>query len=183
MDNYFDIVLKPDAEMRDNVLLNMVYAKLHKALFDLKSTRLGISFPDVDMHLGTRLRLHGQADLLNQLGVTWLGNLSGYCTVSVVCKVPESVASHRTVSRKQLNMTHAKMNRLIKRGSLDTADVGRYKEKMFTQKLIAPFLELVSASNGERYRRNIQLGVIQTTPSVGEFDHFGLSRTATIPWF
>ena len=183
MDHYFDIVIKPDAEMRENVLLNMVYTKLHRVLVDLNSNNLGISFPEVNLHLGTRLRIHGNEAAVNKLGMTWLGGLSGYCHVSAVSKVPDTVNSHRTVSRKQLNMTHAKMNRLLKRGSLEPADVGRYKEKMFAQPLSAPFLELVSISSGERYRRNLQLGEIQTAPALGEFDQFGLSRTATIPWF
>jgi CRISPR-associated endonuclease Csy4 len=183
MDHYVDIVLKPDPEMRENMLLNMVCTKLHKALFDLKSNSVGVSYPETDLRLGTRLRIHGKTDTLNQLGVAWLGGLSGYCSVGVVSKVPDSVTTHRTVSRKQLNMSHSKMNRLIKRGSLAAADASRYKQKMFAQTLTAPFLELVSASSGERYRRNIQLGEVQSTPSQGEFDLFGLSRNATIPWF
>jgi len=43
MNNYIDILIKPDDEMRENVLLNKVYSKLHKALFTLKSTEIGIS--------------------------------------------------------------------------------------------------------------------------------------------
>ncbi len=43
MDYYIDIKIKPDAEMRENVLLNKVYSKLHKALFSLKSSDIGVT--------------------------------------------------------------------------------------------------------------------------------------------
>jgi len=42
MNYYTDIKINPDAEMRENVLLNKVYAKLHKALHTLKATDIGI---------------------------------------------------------------------------------------------------------------------------------------------
>jgi len=45
MKHYVEIVIKPDEEMRENVLLNNVYSKLHKALFELQSTDIGVSFP------------------------------------------------------------------------------------------------------------------------------------------
>lgn len=183
MDHYFDIVFKPDAEMRENVWLNMVYTKLHKALIDVKSTSIGVSFPETYLRLGARLRIHGNVEALTQLSVDWLGGISGYCQVSAVSKVPDSVNQHRTVSRKQLNMSQSKMNRLIKRGALAPAEISRYKAKMFNQEMSEPFLELQSASNSERYRRSIQLGELKTVPTAGQFDQFGLSKVATVPWF
>jgi len=46
-----------------------------------------------------------------------------------------------------------------------------------------PYLDLVSDSNGKRYRRFIQVGELLDRPVAGEFDQFGLSKTATVPWF
>ena len=46
MKHFIEIKIKPDAEMRENVLLNKVYTKFHKRLFDLKSSEIGISFPE-----------------------------------------------------------------------------------------------------------------------------------------
>lgn len=184
MDNYIDITIKPDAEMRENVLLNKVYTKFHKALFDLKTNAIGVSFPQCKVLLGRVLRIHGDAAMLNDLqGENWLGGLSGYCEISAVTKVPEH-CQYRTVSRKQSNMTQAKLNRLIKRGSISAEEIKGYKAKMFSQSLDNPYLELDSGSNGHHHRRFIQFGDLLSEPVNGTFNSFGLSKgQATVPWF
>ena len=169
--------------MRQNVLLNKVYSKLHKALFTLNSTNIGISFPAYELMLGDIIRLHGDKDSLAALQQTnWLGGLIGYCEVSVAKTIPNQVL-YRTVSRKQSNMTEAKLRRLIKRGSISNDDIKSYKAKMFAQGLDDPYLELESASNGYKHRRYIQFGQCSQHAQVGIFDQFGLSKTATVPWF
>lgn len=184
MNYYFDINLKPDAEMPATVLMNAICAKLHKALFDLGSNSIGISFPKCELTLGNVLRIHGNgADLKKMQGASWLGGMSGYCKIGDILPVPAN-AKHRTVGRKQSNMTQSKLNRLLKRGSITEQKVKAYKAKMFAEKsLDNPYLDLVSNSNGQRHRRYIELGDLLDKPVAGEFDQFGLSKTATIPWF
>ena len=183
MDKYIDIRLQPDAEMPVNRLLNNVYTKLHKALHDLKSTNIGISFPKYEVTLGNVLRIHGDKSSLNDLqGLNWIGGMSGYCEVGEIKSVPAAV-QFRVISRKQTTMSPAKMRRLLKRGSLDEEGVKTYKAKMFTKGLDNPYLELVSGSNGYKHRRYIEFGDLADEPVSGEFDHFGLSKTATVPWF
>jgi CRISPR-associated endonuclease Csy4 len=185
MEHYIDITLKPDAEMRENVLLNKVYIKLHKALHSLSSTEIGVSFPKYQVMLGNVIRLHGTESKLLQLQETnWLGGLIGYCAISLVQKVPENVC-YRTVSRQQSNMTEAKLRRLQKRDSIPVENLKRYKAKMFQLGLGLDnaYLELESTSNGCKYRRYIQFGKLQAEKETGLFDKFGLSNTATIPWF
>ena len=80
-------------------------------------------------------------------------------------------------------MTQAKFNRLLKRGSITEDEAKQYKAKMFTKGLDNPYLELQSHSNGHKHRRYIQFGELLDSPITGEFDQFGLSKTATIPWF
>lgn len=183
MDHYIEVRLKPDAEMRENVLMNMVYTKLHKTLFDLNSAVIGVSFPDYQLKLGSRIRLHGRAvNLENLQSQNWLGGLIGYCAVTNIAKVPQLV-QHRTVSRIQSNMTQSKLNRLLRRGSIEPEQVREYKAKLFTKGLDNPYIELQSASNGNKHRRYIRFGELKSEPTLGEFDFFGLSKTATIPWF
>jgi len=183
VDYYIDVQLNPDAEMRENVLLNKVYTKLHKALFTLKSTDIGISFPKYRIMLGDVVRIHGGRDRLMALqDLNWLGGLIGYCEVSDITPVPVQT-KFRTVSRKQSNMTESKSRRLIKRGTLLQEEVKGYKAKMFAQGLDNPYLEMESGSNGHKHRRYIQFGELLGTPVSGEFDQFGLSKQATIPWF
>lgn len=183
MDHYIDITLKPDAEMRENLLLNMAYTKLHKALSDLASTSIGVSFPAFQIKLGNRIRLHGSEAVLAQFqSFNWLGGLASYCRVSGVLPVPNQV-QYRVISRIQSTMTQAKLNRLIKRGSIEPEKVRDYKAKMFRRGLDNPYLELESTSNGHKHRRYIAFSELLDEPMSGTFDHFGLSKQATIPWF
>jgi len=54
---------------------------------------------------------------------------------------------------------------------------------MFQKGIDNPFLELDSTSNGNKHRRYIQFGELQNVSVPGSFDMFGLSKTATVPWF
>jgi len=188
MNHYLDMQLKPDAEMRENVLLNKVYTKLHKALSTMKSTDIGVSFPKYRVKLGDVLRIHGNRDKLMALqAMNWLGGLLGYCSVSEITLVPAHV-KFRIISRKQSNMTESKLRRLIKRSTISSEEEKQYKAKMFAQGIDNPYLELVSGSNGHKHRRYIQFGEILDDSVEGEFDQFGLSsrdpdKQATVPWF
>jgi CRISPR-associated endonuclease Csy4 len=183
MDSYINIQLKPDAEMREAELSSKVFTKFHKALVALNSNNIGISFPQMKVKLGRLFRLHGQASALHDLqGLEWLGALSGYCQVSTVSAVPEQV-QYRIVSVKRSNLSKAKLKRLITRGSIDKEGEKRYKVKMLSQGFDNPFLDLFSASTGQVHRKFFELSDIQTQPIEGEFDSYGLSKTATVPWF
>ena len=183
MNYYIDITLQPDAEMRENVLLNKTYTKLHKALFDEKSTNIGVSFPAYKILLGRVIRIHGDMNVLTKLQtVNWLGGLRGYCKVSEILPVPEKM-QYRVISRKQSTMTNAKLNRLIKRKTISSDEVKAYKAKMFTKGLDNPYFELESGSSGHLHRRYIQFGELLSNAIDGEFDQFGLSNKATVPWF
>jgi CRISPR-associated endonuclease Csy4 len=183
MDYYLNIKIVPDEEVPIYFIRNKIYSKLHKALFSLKSTNIGISFPSYKIKLGNVIRLHGTENSLLKLQDTnWLGGLSGYCDISAIQAIPNEVV-YRTVSRKQSNMTEAKLRRLIKRGSISPEETKQYKAKMFQQGLDNPYLELESTSNGHKHRRYIQFSELSSQVVEGEFDQFGLSKTATIPWF
>ena len=183
MNHYIDILIKPDEEMRENLLLNKVYAKFHKALFTLQSSELAVSFPQYKVILGKKLRIHGTESKLAELQATdWLGGLKGYCDVSAIQVIPEEVL-YRTISRKQPNMSVAKLRRLLLRDSIQQANIKAYKAKMFEQGLDNPYLELESTSNGHKHRRYLAFGKLTKEKNLGEFDFFGLSKTASIPWF
>lgn len=183
MDYYLDIKLVPDEEVPIYFIRNKVYAKLHKVLSTLSSTDIGISFPLYKVKLGSTVRLHGTSGRLSGLQATnWLGGLSGYCEVCEVQAIPEQV-TYRTISRIQSNMTEAKLRRLIKRGSISEDDAKKYKAKMYSLEMDNPYLELESSSNGHKHRRYLVFGELSETSIDGEFDTFGLSKTATIPWF
>ena len=183
MDSYIEISIKPGPEMRLNRLLNAIYGNLHKALCDLHSTNIGVSFPEYQFTLGNVLRIHGDDLALNNLrGMAWLVGTKNYFQIGDITPVPFST-KFRRVSRKQPTMSPAKLRRLIKRGSITEEDAKNYKTKLFTKGLDNPYLELTSGSNGQRHRRYIEFGPLLDNPIEGSFDQFGLSKTATIPWF
>ena len=183
MNHYIEIKLLPDAEIPATVLMNAIYAKLHKALHDLASTNIGVSFPKYKVMLGNVLRIHSENAALHKLqSMDWVGGMSGYCNVSSIMSVPEGV-KFRIVSRKQTTMSQSKLRRLMRRGSISEDDIRQYKAKMFTQGLDNPYVELVSGSNGQKHRRYIEFGELFDQPVAGDFDQFGLSKVATIPWF
>jgi len=194
MEYYIDIKSLPDEDVPMYFIRNKVYTKLHKALSTMSATDIGVSFPKYRVKLGDVIRIHGEKQRLEALqALGWIGGLSGYCEVSGVKPVPEIVAGYRTVARKQPTMTLQKLQKRVdyqnKQGVLKSdedvkAYKKQYKEKMYGfQSLGNPFLELISSSGGHKYRRIIQFGELLDAAVEGEFDQFGLSKTATIPWF
>ncbi|ADG24315.1 MULTISPECIES: type I-F CRISPR-associated endoribonuclease Cas6/Csy4 [Legionella] len=183
MDYYVDILIKPDSEKSLNFLLSTLYTKLHKVLHDMASTNIGVSFPKYNITLGNILRIHSKKVVLDELlGMNFLSGINNYYEVSPIKSVPAD-SKFRIISRKQTTMSQSKMRRLFKRGSMTVGDIRQYKAKMFAKSIDNPYLELVSGSNGYRYRRYIEFGELLDQPVYGEFDRFGLSKTATVPWF
>tara|TARA_R110002033_G_scaffold153836_1_gene190277 strand:+ start:4680 stop:5231 length:552 start_codon:yes stop_codon:yes gene_type:complete len=183
MDSYIDICLQPDAEMREAELSSKVFTKFHKALVKLNTNKIGISFPHVNLKLGKIFRIHGEASLLNDLqGLEWLGPLNGYCQLSNILDVPENTL-YRVISEKRSNLSKAKLRRLIARDSIDKEGEKRYKVKMLSQGFDNPYLDLFSGSTGQVFRKFFELSDITAQRSDGTFDTYGLSHSASIPWF
>jgi len=183
MESYIELKLNPDIEMPLNDLMNRVYSKLHKSLYDLTSCNVGVSFPAYRVTLGNIIRLHSTDDELeNFKNKKWLGGMHGYCDMSDILAVPTDT-QFRIVSRVQVNMSHSKLNRLIKRGSIPEDEIKHYKAKSFTKGIDNPYVEITSTSNGNKYRRFISFSELMDSPILGDFDHFGLSKSASIPWF
>ncbi|SMN01325.1 CRISPR-associated protein, Csy4 family [uncultured Candidatus Thioglobus sp.] len=193
MNYYVDIKIQPDDEMRENVLLNKIYTKLHKTIYDLKATDIGISFPRANKKLGCIIRIHSTKNKLEALQAkNWLCGLSGYCKISDILLVPDKVDGYQTISRIRQNMSISRLQKKIahqkSKGYLKTDDDIRsyekhYKAKMLKTGLDNPYLELQSISTGSKYRLYITFGELQKTPVEGEFNRFGLSTTATVAIF
>ena len=184
MDFYIDLILQEDDEIPIYFIRNKVFAKFHKALYELKETSIGISFPKYKTKLGNVIRLHGEKLNLNALQKNnWLGGLVGYCDVSDILPIPEKTKRHRTISRVRQNMSNSKLQRLVKRETILDEKIKDYKTKMLSTELDTPYLELKSTSNQQLYRRYIQFGKISAQKTEGKFDSFGLSKTATVPIF
>jgi len=183
MTHYIDIRLMPKKEIRENLLLNQIYTAFHKRLYDLKANDIGVSFPEYRLKLGRLFRIHGTKEALEKLNEQeWIGKYQQHCQISQIEEIPK-IVKYRTVFRVQQNMTEAKLRRLIKRGSISDDEVKRYRIKMYQGGLDNPYVELISMSNGQLHRRFIAFGELKDEETAGEFDTFGLSKYATIPWF
>jgi len=183
MDHYIDIRILPDAELQENMLLNKVYIKFHKALCDLNADDIGVSFPEYKIKLGCLLRIHGKVERLIELQkMQWLGGLAGYCDISEIKFIPD-YTDFRIISRIQTTMSPAKYRRLLARGTITEKEQKQYKAKMFQKGLDNPYVELKSASTSKKYRRYLSFSDFLDTLVEGKFDQFGLSKSATIPWF
>ncbi|MFC3909324.1 type I-F CRISPR-associated endoribonuclease Cas6/Csy4 [Legionella dresdenensis] len=183
MDHYIDISILPTPEFPETVLLNALYTKLHRALYDLAATNVGVSFPKYKITLGNIIRIHsGQAVLHNLLNLNWIGSMNDLCKVSMIMRVPMN-SKFRNISRKQPTMSPSKLRRLISRGSILEEEIQPYETKMHSKKFDNPYIELISTSSGQRYRRYIEFGELLEQPVSGSFDAFGFSKTATVPWF
>jgi CRISPR-associated endonuclease Csy4 len=154
--------------------------------------------------LGPRLRLHAEASRLRTvLQHINRNDLQDYLQVGNILPVPEQ-AQHCRVSRvipkssperllrRQMrrhpdeyrspeDARQAAIQRLVKERGMDlkaaSEQVGRIR------KCELPFISLKSQSTGQPFRLFIRHGPPVSRPQAGSFNSYGLSTSATIPWF
>lgn len=184
MNHYIEIRVLPDPEFNANVLLNALYAKLHRALSDAGQGEIGASFPNAGKILGDCIRLHGSQGALQRLmGLGWLKGLSDYTRVSEIELVPDK-CQYRIVRRVQAKSSVERLyRRSVKNGRL-TAEEAEAKINAGKDQLLKhPFIQLKSRSSGQTFRLFIQQGKLSGSPQAGKYSDYGLSDSATIPWF
>ncbi len=184
MDHYLDIRVMPDPEFKESVLMNALFAKLHRVLVDVGRGELGVSFPDVGITLGTRLRLHGSADALTRLmAQNWRKGLRDYTECGDITAVPVQ-CEFRVVQRVQVKSSPERLRRRsVGKGWLTAhqAQAQIPDSKAKTTRL--PYLQMSSISTGQEFRLFVAHGPLVTTAVAGVFSDYGLSIQATIPWF
>ncbi len=192
MNYYQELKIQPDKEFNLPTLRNKIYQKFHKAIWDLKSKNIGVSFPKEGDKLGDIIRIHSdQSDLEKLQNLHWLGGLSGYCKVSGITAVPNEIKGYQVISRIRQSMDEKKLKQRVayqqNNGELKTdkevqAYKNQYRKKMLATSLDNPYLEL-NSSKGGLYRIYLHFGKMQDNPIIGEFNNFGLSKTASVPIF
>lgn len=187
MDHFVDVTLRGDAEFSVGQVLAAAYGRLHRALAANDHGRIGISFPEHHAGrrwLGPRLRIHGSwSDLSGLMDVRWLGGVSDYADVSQISGVP-STMQHRTVRRVQIDSSPERLRRrLMHRHQIDEVSARQRIPDGLVGRLDLPWLQVHSSSSGQRFRLFIEHGPLQQAPTRGKYSTYGLSATATIPWF
>ncbi|MDR3433977.1 MAG: type I-F CRISPR-associated endoribonuclease Cas6/Csy4 [Rouxiella aceris] len=184
MDSYQDIRILPDPEFGTELLMAALFAKLHRALGQYAAGQLGVSFPRAAKTPGDILRLHGTAAALESFHQhPWLKGLRDHITLSAIAAIPSEV-KYRTVSRVQVKSNAERLRRRsVKKGWLSEEQALARIPDQQSQRTSLPFIQMKSLSNGEAFRVFIKQGELLASPTAGEFSAYGLSSTATVPWF
>lgn len=187
MDAYLEITLRPDPEFGPQLLLDALMGKLHRGLVLAGTNAIGVSFPDHShkpRSLGSRLRLHGNADDLGSfMAQPWLTGMSDHLTVGAIEALPKDVR-HRVVRRMQPKTNAERLRRRYRRRHDVSEEEARRRIPDSVEKSVSvPFVTLRSASTDQRFALFVAHGPVQTEATSGVFNAYGLGQTATVPWF
>ena len=187
LDHYLDLTLLPDPESAPSHLMAALFSRLHLALVAQRSEHIGVSFPAVQpdrQWLGDCLRLHGgHTDLTAFMAAPWLAGLRDHVRATAVLAVAPKVA-YRVVSRVQAKSNPDRLRRRhMRRHGIDAAEALVRVPDTAAERLDLPYLHLRSHSTAQPFRLFIRHSALQENATVGTFGAYGLSATATIPWF
>lgn len=187
--HYRDISLLPGSDINLNFLRNRVFSALHIALVESmqESHAVALSFPDYApevFSLGARIRLMGtESALSHQRWLNVLDRFSDYNHLTSVRPVRTNVTQHGRFVRRQLKTNLARIaRRKARREGISLAEAERCLSKAKPQRTKLPFIELRSASSGERFRIFIERQ-LEDVPTDGAFNSYGLSKGASVPLF
>jgi CRISPR-associated endonuclease Csy4 len=200
MKYYLDITLLPDAEANLGFLWQKVFQQVHIALVDNKigdnesAVALSIiNYGDKDFPLGNQLRLLANTEqALQKLDIhRWLNRLSDYCHIKPIKTVPTDVTQYACFKRKPVKSIEKKAQRRAVHLNKPYDEVLAYlrKENRFEECKL-PFINVES----QQTKKRLELGespfflifierVLADKLVDGKFDCYGLSKTATVPWF
>jgi CRISPR-associated endonuclease Csy4 len=188
MNRYIDFHLLPDPEFPGSFLMNALFAKLHRFLVELNNRERGVSFPLLQQErptLGDCLRVHGAAESLEQLlARNWLAGMGDHVQILGIKTVPDQAQQHCRVRRVQPKSNVDRLRRRqMRRHGFTLEEAAMRIPDTAEQYVTLPFLQIKSLSTGQQFRLFIDQSkpVPQAVP--GEFNSYGLSLTATVPWF
>ena len=188
MDHYLDFRLLPDPEFPAPVLMNALFSKLHRALVRIDNRAIGVSFPDVRSEkpsLGGCLRLHGTEEKLSALmNENWLTGMRDHIEQAEIAPVPGDMR-HRRIRRVQPKSNAERLRRRYAKRHPDVSpeEIAKLIPESVEQRVKLPFLQLKSQSSGHAFRLFLEHAPLRDEPTEGEFNTYGLSARATVPWF
>ena len=197
---YFqDITLIPDAEANLGFLWYKIFQQIHIALVENKisekESAIAISIPEYgnkNFPLGRKLRLLAKdSSLISNLNThKWLNRLSDYVHIKSIQEVPQSVMHHTRFSRKNVCSIERKAINRAEHLNKPYDEVLKFLlNENKNHKCELPFVHVESQSSetDKTQKKNRYPLFIEKTlfeePIEGTFDCYGLSKTATVPWF
>jgi len=200
MKYYLDITLLPDAEANLGFLWQKVYQQVHLGLVENKVAEnesvIAVSFPnygDKVFPLGDKLRLFADNQRqLEQLDIAkWLSRLTDYTHMKSIIEVPGSINQFALFKRKQIKSNiEKKAKKRAKHLNKSYSEVLEYLLKEQTDlthdkyRSNLPFIQMesLSSKNRDRFPLFIERQFLDSCIE-GKFTTYGLSKTATVPWF
>jgi len=197
MKHYLDITLLPDAEANLGFLWQKVYQQVHLALAENKiaenESTIAVSFPnygDKVFPLGDKLRLFAENQRqLEQLDIAkWLSRLTDYTHIKSIKEVPLSVDQYALFKRKQFKSNLLREAKRRAKYKNETLAEAMEHFKHYESKTTLAFINMTSLSMGKDITENrgFKLFIekeIGAESRQGVFNCYGLSKTATVPWF
>lgn len=188
LSHYLDLQLRPDPEITPTQLLAALYARLHRALVTAPTApSIAVGFPgyDASRHtLGECLRLYASEAALQPWATgAWLGSLRDHVSMAAPLPVPAH-AAHRTLRRVQVKSSPERLRRrLMKRHNISEAQARERIPDSVGRATDLPYVQMVSTSTAQQFKLFLDLGEAHSQPQAGDFNTYGLSATATVPWF
>ena len=194
MKAYLDITLLPSDDIGLHFLWGKVFQQVHLALVENKNTdgssSFGVTFPEFNAEkhrLGRKLRLFApNSSDFKRLSISRsLDRLADYVHITSVRQTPERVEKYVCFSRLRTKSSRERLaRRAMKRHGLTYEQALQNRENFQPQWTDAPFIQLKSLGNGQRFRLFIEM---EEKESPGEcskgFNAYGLSKETALPKF
>jgi CRISPR-associated endonuclease Csy4 len=185
MDHHLDIRLMEVPEFSAPILMNVLFSQLHRALVDASQGDIAVSFPAMlGQSLGNHLRIHGSVEALNRLEqLPWRKGLNEYMNVTAICPSPFS-EQHCLVSRIQVKSNADRLRRrAMKRHGITYQQACQQIPDTVAKQLDLPFVQINSQSTQQTFRLFIKQSLCAPLQADLAFSKYGLSNTASVPWF
>lgn len=185
---YLDLALLPDPEFAAPQLMDALFAKLHRQLVLMRSDSVAVAFPQylsqgAKQDLGTVLRLLGPEPVLTPLReLAWLQGMRAHVQLEQSGAVPFGAKPMRLERVQAKSGVERLRRRAMRRHGLSAEEAKLRLPDGIGEELRLPGLNLRSSSTGQSFRLFIRLRPAEQELS-GAFNGYGLSATATVPWF
>lgn len=168
-------------------MLARAFSAVHLCLVNLRTADVSVSFPRQDdraRSLGNCLRMMGPIHEVGAIAaLPWHRIVRGPTTFSGVSAVP-ATRVFRGVRRVQAKSNVERLRRrYVARHGVAYEDARRMIQEDLRRTLDLPWLRLKSHSSGQEFRLFLRLDDSRPEFVAGHFNAYGLSSTATIPWF
>jgi CRISPR-associated endonuclease Csy4 len=182
---YFDVRSHSVAAAPE--VLAKAFSAIHLALVNLRTSAVSVSFPEQDdqiQSLGACLRVMGPArDVEAVAALPWHRVVQDQASVSNVGAVPDT-QQFRGVRRVQAKSNVERLRRrYVARHGVAYDEACRLIQDDARQTLDLPWLRIKSHSSHQEFRLFLRMDDSRTDLVPGDFNAYGLSATATIPWF